>query len=194
VSAALSDRERSALEQLGYGEAWIEAGVLDRALLLAQLERLEGGGTRKLGRYRAEAITAWLARDGAIDDAQLDAFLVLIAADPDAKLAQTAIAELIQCPRLSLDQLGRITSANPALMRRHGPLVRRVYLTRRLAQEVSDNLIEQVIELQDASVQTGLIRDARLSRTHVEALARRGANPTIRKNAEAWLQDKKAWR
>jgi hypothetical protein len=194
MSTPLSDRERQALEQLGYTESWIDAGVLDRSLLLEQFERLEGGGSKKLGRYRAKAVSTWLARNDAIGDAELDAFLTLIAPDPDAKMVQGAVAELIQSPRLGLDQLGRIARANPTLMRRHEPLIRRTYLRRRLAEGVSDDLIEQVIELQDASVQTALVRDDRLSRKHAESLAKRGANPTIRKNAESWYQDKKAWK
>jgi hypothetical protein len=193
MSTPLSDRERQALDELGYTESWIDAGVLQPDLLLEQYARLEAGGSKKLGRYRAKAVSTWLGRAGAIDDGQLDAFLTLISADPDAKMAQSAIAELIQSSRLDLEQLGRIAKANPALMRRHESLIRRTYLTRRLAEGVSDELIEQVIELQDASVQTALVRDERLSRKHAEALAKRGANPTIRKNAENWYQDKKAW-
>jgi len=194
MSTPLSDRERQALEALGYTEAWIDAGVLDRGLLATQQERLEGGGSKKLARYRGEAVGAWLARPGPIADADLDACLSLIAADPDAKLLQSAVAEVIQSPRLALGQLERIARANPKLMRRHEPLIRRTYLTRRLAEGVSDELIEQVLSLQDAAVQTALVRDERLSRKHAEALAKRGANPTIRKNAESWVQDKKAWK
>ena len=51
-----------------------------------------------------------------------------------------------------------------------------------------------MIELQDASIQTKLVRDSRLSRRHAELLAKRGANPTIRENARAWFQDKSFWR
>ena len=79
-------------------------------------------------------------------------------------------------------------------MRRHEKLIRRTYLSRRLAEQVTDELLTQVIVFQDASIQTGLVRDERLSRKQAEQLARRGANPTIRANAEAWFQDKKAWR
>ncbi len=117
-----------------------------------------------------------------------------MSADPDPKLAQGAIAGLIQSPRVSLEQLERIARSDPKLMRRHEPLIRRTYLTRRMAGGVTDELIERVIEFQDASIQTHLIRDSRLSRRHAERLAQRGANMTIRENARAWLQDKKAWK
>jgi hypothetical protein len=50
-----------------------------------------------------------------------------------------------------------------------------------------------VLEPKDASIQTKLVRDARLTRKHAEGLAKRGANPTIRANAQAWVKDKKAW-
>jgi hypothetical protein len=59
---------------------------------------------------------------------------------------------------------------------------------------VSDELIEQVIESRDAAIQTRLVRDERLSRKHAEAIAKRGVNPQIRSNAEAWMKDKKAWK
>ena len=72
--------------------------------------------------------------------------------------------------------------------------IRRTYLMRRMDDEVTDELIQQVIELQDASIQTKLVRDSRLSRRHAELLAKRGANPTIRENARAWFQDKSFWR
>ena len=127
-------------------------------------------------------------------DEDLDAFLSRMTADPDTKMAQAAIAELIQSPQTSLEQLERIARSDPKRMRRHEPLIRRTYLTRRMAAGVSDELIEQVIASQDASIQNGLIRDSRLSRKQAEALAQRGANMTIRDNARAWHQDKKAWK
>jgi hypothetical protein len=189
----VTEAERSALEALGYTEAWLHAGLLDRRRLADQYERFQAGGTRKTGKYRAQALAAWREAGGGIDDPQLDAFLALMGADPDAKMAQAAIAELIRSPRLSLDQLGRIAQSDPQLMRRHEPLIRRTYLTRRLDEGVTDELLQRVIECGEAAIQTGLIRDARLSRKHAELLARQGANPTIRENALAWFQDKKAW-
>jgi len=190
---AIGEAERAALEALGYVPGWLDAGILDPALLAEQAERLRTGGSRKTGRYRAQAVSAWLDRTGPLDDAQLDAFLALMRDDPDPKTAQAAVVQLIRSPRLSLDQLGRIASDRD-LMRRHEALIRRTYLARRLEQEVTDELLQQVIEFRDAAIQTGLVRDARLSRRQAELLARSGANPTIRENAQAWCQDKKAWR
>ena len=141
----------------------------------------------------SDSLTAWLEAPGAIDDAQLDAFLVRVREERDPKLAAAAVAALIVSPRLSLAQLERVARSDRALMRRHEPLIQRTYLTRRLEVEVSDELLEQVLELKDASIQTKLVRDARLTRKQAEKLAKRGANPTIRSNAQAWVQDKKAW-
>jgi len=142
---------------------------------------------------RLEALTAWLAAPGAIDDARIEAFLAQMREEPDAKLAASAIAVLIASPRLGLAQLERIARSDRALMRRHEPLIQRTYLARRLEAEVSDELLERVLELKDASIQTQLVRDARLTRRQAEQLAKRGANPTLRANAQAWVKDKKAW-
>ena len=142
---------------------------------------------------RLETLTAWLASPGAIDDAQIEEFLVRVREEPDAKLAAAAVAALIASPRLGLAQLERIARSDRALMRRHEPLIQRTYLTRRLEAEFSDELLERVLELKDASIQTRLVRDPRLTRKQAERLAKRGANPTIRGNAEAWVKDKKAW-
>ena len=190
----MSETESKALAALGYSAAWLESGLLDRERLAEQHRRLESGGTRKTGKYRAEALAAWREGEGPLNDAQLDAFLSLMAADPDTKMAHSAIAELIRSPRISLDQLGRLAGADRALMKRHEALVRRTYLMRRLDEEVTDELIERVIEFQDTAIQTKLMRDARLTRKQAELLAKRGANPTIRENAQAWYQDKKAWK
>jgi hypothetical protein len=194
VSAALGDAEHEALQALGYDAAWLEAGILERGLLAEQHARFLSGGTRKTARYRSQAVTAWCAADGEVPDAQLEAFLGLIGDEPDAKLAHRALAELIRSPRLSLEGLERIARADPKLVQRHVPLLRRTVLSRRLGEGVTDALIAKVIELQDAAIQTQLVRDPRLSRKHAEALAKHGANPTIRENAAAWFQDKKAWR
>ena len=142
---------------------------------------------------RLESLTAWLASPGPIDDAQIEDFLTRVRAEPDAKVAASAIALLIASPRLSLAQLEHIARSDRALMRRHEPLIQRTYLTRRLEAEVSDELLERVLELKDASIQTRLVRDARLTRKQAEQLATRGANPTLRANAQAWVKDKKAW-
>ncbi|MDH3211451.1 MAG: hypothetical protein OEM05_03100 [Myxococcales bacterium] len=191
---APSDAERAALGALGYTEDWLRAGLLGRALLAEQYERLLAGGTKKTARYRAQALAAWRDATGAISDEALDAYLAVAAADPDKKLAASAVADLIQCPRITLEQLERIANSDPKLMKRHEALIRRTYLTRRLDQGVTGALIEQVIALKEASVQTRLIRDERLSREQAEALAKGGANPTIREQAQAWVQDKKAWK
>lgn len=194
MKGTLTEGESAALAALGYTEEWLESGLLDRRLLADQYQRLQAGGTRKTGRYRSQAVALWLEGAGSISEAQLDAFLALMSSDPDPKMARAAIAELIQSPRISLDQLGRIALSDPKLMRSHEPLIRRTYLMRRMDDEVTDELIQQVIELQDASIQTRLVRDSRLSRRHAELLAKRGANPTIRENARAWFQDKSFWR
>ena len=189
----MTQPESEALEALDYSEAWIESGLMDDALLAEQYRRFREGGTRKTGRYRAEMLAAWLERAETIEDAQIDSYLALTATDPDAKLAAAAVAQLIQSPRLTLEQLERVARADPKQMRRHEALIRRTYLGRRLEAEVSDELMDRVIDSRDLAIQTKLVRDARLSRKHAEALARRGANPTIRANAMAWFQDKKAW-
>lgn len=186
--------EHAALEALGYSEAWLDAGLLDRALLAEQYERLQSGGTKKTARYRAQALAAWRDRAGTIADAEIDAYLAVVAAEPDGKLAGSAVAELIHSPRITLEQLERIAGSDPKLMRRHEALIRRTYLSRRMEDGVTDALLEQVLEFQDAAIQTGLIRDDRLTRKQAEQLARRGANPTIREQSQAWVQDKKAWK
>jgi hypothetical protein len=142
---------------------------------------------------RHATLTAWLASPGPIDDARIEDFLAQVRAEPDGRVAASAVAELIASPRLSLAQLERIARSDRALMRRHEALIQRTYLSRRLEAEVSDELLEQVLELKDASIQTRLVRDARLTRKQAEQLAKRGANPTLRANAQAWVKDKKAW-
>jgi len=142
---------------------------------------------------RLETLTAWLAASGPIDDVQIESFLAQVREEPDARLAASAIAALIASPRLALAQLERIARSDRALMRRHEPLIQRTYLARRLEAEVSDELLERVLELKDASIQTKLVRDPRLTRKQAEQLAKRAANPTLRANAEAWVKDKKAW-
>lgn len=189
---SVSAEDRSALDALGYTEAWLSSGILDRALLREQVERLQAGGTKKTGRYRTQALAAWCEAEGPAPDDQVDALLALMDAEPDAQVAQAGITGLIGSARISLDQLGRI-AADPKLLRRHEKLIRRTYLGRRLAEEVTDELIDRVVELGDASLQTHLVRDRRLTRKQAERLARQGANPTIRANCEAWVQDKKAW-
>lgn len=194
VSESISEVERAALAALGYSEAWLQSGLLDRQLLADQYARFQAGGTQKTVKYRSQALAAWREGGEPIDDAQLDAFLALIGAESDAKLAQAAIAALIESPRLRLDQLERIAASDPKLMRRHESLIRRVWFTRRMEDGVTDELFERVIEFRDAAIQTGLIRDSRLSRKHAEQLAKQGANPTIREKAQAWFQDKKSWK
>lgn len=194
MSEEISEADQQALEELGYSEAWLESGILDRPLLAEQRQRLQGGGTRKTGKYRAQAFAAWLGRSEPVDDAGIEAYLALAAADADAKMASSAVAELIQSPRITLEQLEQIARSGPKQMKRHEALIRRSYLSRRLEQGISDEIIDQVVASKDASIQTRLVRDARLSRKHAEALAKRGANPTIRANAQAWFQDKKSWK
>jgi hypothetical protein len=150
--------------------------------------------SRKSSGERSEALAAWFPGDGPIRDDQLDAFLAQLPSAPDPKAAQAAVAELIASPRIDLAQLERIARSDPRLMRRHEALIQRTYLRRRLDEEVSDELLQRVVDLGDAAIQTALIRDPRLSRKQAKLLASQGVNPTIRDRAEAWFQDKKHWK
>ena len=71
----MTETERAALEALGYTEEWLHSGLLEHRLLAEQYDRLQAGGTRKTGRYRSQALEVWRAGQGAIPEAQLDAFL-----------------------------------------------------------------------------------------------------------------------
>ena len=190
----MNEADRSALADLGYTEEWLSAGVLDREQLADQHKRFESGGTRKTSQYRSQTVRAWLARDEPLDSARVNAFLALLAADPDPKLAKNSVAELVQSPRIDLDLLDHIAQLDPAILRRHEALIRRTYLTRRLDEGITDELIQLLIDDRDAAIQTRLIRDTRLSRKHAELLAKGGANPTIREKSQAWFQDKKFWK
>ena len=57
----LTPDEIVALDALGYTREWLQAGLLDTALLAEQFERMQSGGTQKTVRYRARAVTTWLA-------------------------------------------------------------------------------------------------------------------------------------
>jgi hypothetical protein len=110
VSEEISEGERVALAALEYSEAWLRSGLLDRRLLADQYARFQSGGTKKTVKYRTQALAAWRQGGEPIRDTQLEAFLSLMGAESDPKLAHAAIAELIQSPRLRLDQLERITT------------------------------------------------------------------------------------
>ena len=189
-----TDNESAALDALGYTDEWLLAGILDEALLAEQFEKLQSGGTRKTAKYRAQAVTRFLSGDSPLSDEEIDDFMNVMKADADTKMSNTAIAELIPSSRISAAQLERIARSDPALMRRHEALIRRTYLMRLIEGGVSDDNMVQVIEYKDASVQTSLIRDSRLTRKHADLLAERGANATIRESARKWLQDKRFWK
>ncbi|MBW2268314.1 MAG: hypothetical protein JRH16_07035 [Deltaproteobacteria bacterium] len=194
MAEPLTDAEHEALEALDYGEAWLDAGLLDLATLRAQYQRMQGGGTRKTARYRAETLVAWRKACGSLDAEQVDAFVTVMQSESDKKFVNAAIAELITASQLGPAELERLAHADAKLIEKHAPLIRRTVLARRLADGISDELLDQVIESKDAALQSPLLRDPRLTRKQAERVASRGANPTIRSNAEAWVKDKKAWR
>ena len=167
--------------------------MLNSVVLLAQYERMQSGGTKKTARYRAEASSAWLADGARLGDEEIDGFLALMRAEPDKKLAKSCIAQLIQSPRVDLVQL-RARRSDEKLIRPHRALLQRMDLMQQMEGGVTDDHMLEVIESKDAAIQTGLIRDARLTRKHAELLAKRGANPTIRERAQKWSVDKKFWK
>lgn len=93
--------------------------MLDRAVLVEQFDRMQSGGTKKTAKYRAQAATAWLARESPLSDEQIDAFLNVMKLDPDSKLSHAAIGELIQSRRIDLGQLEQIARSDKKLMRSH---------------------------------------------------------------------------
>lgn len=194
TNVSVTPAERLVLEVLGYTEQWLDSGLLDRQLLADQHEQLQADKAKKTGPYRARALRAWREAQQTISESQLDAFLSVVASDPDTKMAQSAVAELIQSPQISLAQLDRIAGSDPKLMRRHEKLIRRTYLLRRLDDEITDEFFEVVMATQDAGLHSVLIRDSRLARKHAQLLAKRGANATIREKAQAWVLDKKHWK
>ena len=189
-----TESEKTALDALGYTQEWLQYGLLDGALLAEQFARLQSGGTRNTAKYRAKAVAACLDGESPLSDEQIDAFLRVMQADSDPKMSNASIGKLIQSAQISLEQLERVARSDERLMRRHAALIRRTYLMRQMEGGVTDEHMARVIEYKDAAVQTALIHDSRLTRKQAEFLAKRGANPTIRENARAWHQDKKAWK
>ncbi len=189
-----TSEEAAALSALGYSEEWLDLGVLDSELLRAQYERMQSGGSQKTARYRAEAATLWLAVDVSLDDEEIDGFVSLMKAEPDAKLAKSCIAELIRSPRIDLEQLERAARSDEKLLRSQQALIGRTCLVRQMEGGVTDEHMIQVIDSKDAAIQTSLIRDDRLARRHAELLAQRGVNPTIRERAQKWSVDKQFWK
>jgi hypothetical protein len=141
-----------------------------------------------------EELAAWSERATRFETAELDAILAGLRSEADEKLVHAALAALIESPAQDLAGLEHLARADPKLMQRHEALIRRTYLARRLDEGVTHEVMQQVIDSRDAAIQSRLVRDARLSRKQAELLAKRGANPTIRANAQAWVKDKKAWK
>ena len=137
--------ESTALAAIGYTEAWLELGVLNSVLLLAQYERMQSGGTKKTARYRAEASSAWLADGARLGDEEIDGFLALMRAEPDKKLAKSCIAQLIQSPRVDLVQL-RARRSDEKLIRPHQALIQRMDLMQQMEGGVTDDHMLEVIE------------------------------------------------
>jgi len=114
-----------------------------------------GQARRNRGQCLAhERLPHGLARRARRDrDAQLEAFSRACAEERDAKLAHAAVAALIAfaAPQPRAARARRPVS-DRELMRRHEALIQRTYLARRLETELSDELLEQVLELKDASI------------------------------------------
>ena len=145
-------------------------------------------------RYRAETLAAWREAHAEIDAEQIDAFVTVMRIESDKKFLNAAFTELITAPQLGFAELEQLARSDAKLIEKHALLIRRTVLARRLIEGVDDEILDQVIESKDAALQSPLVRDPRLTRKQAERLASRGANPTIRSNAEAWVKDNKVWR
>ena len=56
MSEPLSEVEKAALRELGYSEAWLEVGLLDRALLAEQFQRYQTGGPPDAGAFMSSGV------------------------------------------------------------------------------------------------------------------------------------------
>jgi hypothetical protein len=183
----LAPEDRKLLALLGYDIAWLRHGVLTLDLLRAQAADFGQIDTdRAPEHYRNAALQTFLRAHESLTDVELHGLFEIECSEQSTVLRRNAIHSLLHRDILTDAQLD-VVEANyqePKLKE----LVLRRRLLRRLSRAPDPHTIEDCIERGDSKVQEFILGLADLAPMHLERLADRGANRSIRHRASMRLR------
>lgn len=139
---------------------------------------------------RYAAFRATLAHNPSLDDATIDRYIALAAADVDQTMAQAALVDLLAHRGLSDQQFQRVRNDS----RCDTPLLRHIgqrhALLREMRQseQLSDDFMSCVIGSGDATVQRAVLQRTTLNAGHLTLLRDQGATRAIRNTAKQRLR------
>lgn len=134
------------LEELGYTDKWIEYGILTNEILTNQFSEFQKIENQHTEHYRYGTLKNWLNQKNKFTNLEINRFIELAFEDPNELMAGSAVKELFTHPDLSEDQFNLIKIELSKFGEWTDKLIQREVLKKRiLAENVSDDLIQQCI-------------------------------------------------
>ncbi|HSS47938.1 MAG TPA: hypothetical protein VLX28_03225 [Thermoanaerobaculia bacterium] len=184
--------EKTLLERLGYDPRWVDYGFLDPAILRDQIAELESGDDTSTEHYRYRSFLAVLKSRATLSEKEIDGYIELAQADPDANMGEAALRDLAEWPNLGEEGYQKI-SGHEVFLRASmrgsmmwGRLIRALDSSS-LAPEDCDSYLEAG----NSEVQRLLMDRVKLSRAQLERLRSAGKSRAIRNMAAEKLRSKK---
>lgn len=178
------------MKHLGYGAAWLEAGVVTEASIRAQYAAFETSDDKNQEHYRHGAFMAFLERTTRLSDLQLDQILALRDEGPDNfSLRPTRLIELLSSSVLTdaqLDALSRLPEVQERPVKKCHD---RACVLRSLSRDgLADQVVAAIMGSQDGALHDALLSHPDVARDHLEWLSRSGHNRAIRNRASQALR------
>jgi len=172
---------------LHYPGKWFEFGLLDDQFLQEQVDRLRENADSHAEHYRYGAFRRMLVGDK-LDDEAVHRYIELAGLDEDRSMAESALVDLLNWSGLTSEQLAWL-SDHPSL---RSPVYQRIAVRQRNLRELRErgpenDVVNRIVESNDAKTQRILLERRNLSREHLEVLFKKGATSAVRNVAATQL-------
>ena len=121
--------------KLGYTKKWIDYGFLTEEILSKQIAEFEKEGTKPVEHYRYTLFVNWLKGKEALNNEEINNFIVLCTDDKDNRMSGSAIKDLFLSDKISDEQFEIIKLKLPQFGEWTEKLITREVLTRRVNRE-----------------------------------------------------------
>jgi hypothetical protein len=169
------------LAALGYAPQWLAFGFVDEQRVEEQFGSLMQ--TVDTGRHRHESFRAFLSGRYSLTDQEIDRYVVLVEADPDEIIEQSALVDLLLWPHLSVEQsrwLWHDTNIDLYLVWDKIDAERPQLVQDLVAGEIPAEEVRSLVRGGSALVQHMLLEYAGLSKEDLEFLEREGKDEGVR--------------
>lgn len=181
-----------AAKVLGIRKTWIEQNIVKSDDIVCQYQEYLLSNDKNTEHYRARIFRSYLMNKTEFTFEEIMHFVDVYYREQDEVLRAQPLFDLLQYVPICLDNLKKLCLHAAFSKSSLKKKLNRMILIQRLdTEELSDDLVVEVLESADKDVQNRALENSGLTNNHLEMLHKGGVNRGIRNKASAQKKHKK---